>query len=71
MFEFNDVATPRRGFLGTLAAAAAAGFASLTPLRLEAKPRAIATKGGAIDPSFEAWLNRITGSTRSCSTRLR
>ncbi len=59
MFEFNDVATPRRGFLGTLAAATAAGFASLTPLRLEAKPRAMTNK--AIDPSFETWLNRITG----------
>ncbi len=59
MFEFNDVTTRRRGFLGTLAAAAAAGFASLTPLRLEAKPRTSASK--AIDPSFEAWLNRITG----------
>jgi intracellular sulfur oxidation DsrE/DsrF family protein len=59
MFEFNDVTTHRRGFLGTLAAAAAAGFASLTPLRLEAQPRSSTGKG--IDPSFEAWLNRITG----------
>jgi intracellular sulfur oxidation DsrE/DsrF family protein len=59
MFEFNDVTTPRRGFLGTLAAAAAAGFASLTPLRLEAKPRTGTSAG--LDPSFEAWLNRITG----------
>ena len=61
MFEFNDVATPRRGFLGTLAAAAAAGFASLTPLRLEAKtsPRPASTNG--LDASFEAWLNKITG----------
>jgi hypothetical protein len=59
MFEFNDVTTHRRGFLGTVAAAAAAGLASLTPLRLEAKPRAAASKG--IDASFETWLNRITG----------
>jgi intracellular sulfur oxidation DsrE/DsrF family protein len=59
MFEFTDVTTPRRGFLGTLAAAAAAGFASLTPLRLEAKPRSSARAG--LDPAFEAWLNRITG----------
>ena len=59
MFEFNDVATPRRGFLGTLAAAAAAGFASLTPLRLEAKPRSKTTTG--LDASFEGWLNKITG----------
>ena len=59
MFTFDDVTTHRRGFLGTLAAAAAAGFASLTPLRLEAKPRVGTSKG--MDPSFEAWLNRITG----------
>jgi intracellular sulfur oxidation DsrE/DsrF family protein len=59
MFEFNDVTTPRRGFLGTLAATAAAGLASLTPLRLEAQPRSAPT-GGA-DAAFETWLNRITG----------
>jgi intracellular sulfur oxidation DsrE/DsrF family protein len=59
MFSFEDTTTHRRGFLGTLAAAAAAGFASLTPLRLEAQPRSV-TKAG-MDPSFEAWLNRITG----------
>ena len=59
MFEFTDVTTPRRGFLGTMAAAAAAGLASLTPLRLEAKPRSAST-GGA-DAAFETWLNRITG----------
>jgi intracellular sulfur oxidation DsrE/DsrF family protein len=59
MFEFKDVTTPRRGFLGTMAAAAAASLASLTPLRLEAKPRAGAP-GGA-DAAFETWLNRITG----------
>lgn len=59
MFEFKDVTTPRRGFLGTMAAAAAAGLASLTPLRLEAKPRSAST-GGA-DAAFETWLNRITG----------
>ena len=58
MFEFTDVTTPRRGFLGTMAAAAAAGLASLTPLRLEAKPRSPST--GA-DAAFETWLNRITG----------
>ena len=59
MFEFTDVATPRRGFLGTLAAAAAAGFASLTPLRLEGKTRPTTTSG--LDASFEGWLNKITG----------
>ena len=60
MFEFKDVTTPRRGFLGTMAAAAAAGLASLTPLRLEAKPRS-AGASSAADPAFEAWLNKITG----------
>jgi intracellular sulfur oxidation DsrE/DsrF family protein len=59
MFEFNDATTPRRGFLGTLAATAAAGLASLTPLRLEAQPRRGATSG--VDAAFETWLNRITG----------
>ena len=58
MFEFNDVTTPRRGFLGTLAATAAAGLASLTPLRLEAQPRR-GSRG--VDAAFEAWLNRVTG----------
>jgi len=53
----------RRGFLGRLAATAAAGVAGLTPLRLEAQPSRhdpIAGVGGA-DPSFEMWLNRING----------
>jgi intracellular sulfur oxidation DsrE/DsrF family protein len=59
MFEFNDVTTPRRGFLGALAATAAAGLASLTPLRLEAQPRRGSTSG--VDAAFETWLNRITG----------
>jgi intracellular sulfur oxidation DsrE/DsrF family protein len=59
MFEFNDVKTHRRGFLGTLAATAAAGLASLTPLRLEAAPRPSPVTGP--DVAFEAWLNRITG----------
>jgi len=58
MFEFNDVTTPRRGFLGTLAATAAAGLASLTPLRLEAQPRRGST---GVDAAFETWLNRVTG----------
>ena len=59
MFEFTNGNTPRRGFLGTLAATAAAGLASLTPLRLEAAPRTSSTVG--MDAAFETWLNRITG----------
>src|SRR6266568_4396344 len=46
----------RRGFLGRLAATAAAGVAGLTPLRLEGQPRPEPTTGA--DPSFETWLNR-------------
>lgn len=59
MFEFTNGNTPRRGFLGTLAATAAAGLASLTPLRLEATPRKSSAVG--MDAAFETWLNRITG----------
>src|SRR5258707_2082977 len=51
----------RRGFLGRLAATAAAGVAGLTPLRLEAQPSRHEPILGAADPSFETWLNRITG----------
>ncbi len=50
----------RRGFLGRLAATAAAGVAGLTPLRLEAQPSRHDPVTGA-DPSFETWLNRING----------
>jgi intracellular sulfur oxidation DsrE/DsrF family protein len=59
MFEFTDVPTHRRGFLGTLATAAAAGLAGLTPLRLEAQPRRMSKAG--MDANFETWLNKITG----------
>jgi hypothetical protein len=62
MFGLDQLNTHRRGFLGTLAAAAAAGLASLTPLRAAA---AAAPRRGplssAADPAFEAWLNRVTG----------
>jgi intracellular sulfur oxidation DsrE/DsrF family protein len=63
MFRLEEVKTHRRGFLGTMAAAAAAGLASLTPLRAEAKaaPHRDSLGSAAADPAFEAWLNRITG----------
>ncbi|HWC74365.1 MAG TPA: hypothetical protein VG454_10560 [Gemmatimonadales bacterium] len=61
MFEFDDVTTHRRGFLGTLAATVAAGLATMTPLRLEAKPRRMSTGGAPVDATFETWLNKITG----------
>ena len=51
----------RRGFLGRLAATAAAGVAGLTPLRLEAQPTRHEPIVGGADPSFETWLNRING----------
>ena len=38
MFRLDQLNTHRRGFLGTIAAAAAAGLASLTPLRAVAEP---------------------------------
>ena len=59
MFDFDHITTHRRGFLGTLAATVAAGLTTMTPLRLEAKPRASSSTAG--DASFEAWLNKITG----------
>ena len=63
MFSIEQIKTHRRGFLGTLAAAAATGLASLTPLRAEAEsaPRRDSLGSAAADPAFEAWLNRITG----------
>ena len=63
MFRLDQIQTHRRGFLGTIAAAAAAGLASLTPLRaVEAASRRGGPLGSAAaDPAFEAWLNRITG----------
>jgi len=51
----------RRGFLGTLAASTAAGLVSLTPLSLEAATGTRRITDNAADPSFEAWLNKITG----------
>ena len=60
MFSLEQPSTHRRGFLGTLAAAAAAGLASLTPRGLGAQPRRRDAARSA-DPSYNAWLNRITG----------
>lgn len=65
MFGLDQLNTHRRGFLGAIAAAAAAGLASLTPLRAAAAatPRRDPLSGAA-DPAFERWLNRITGKHR-------
>jgi intracellular sulfur oxidation DsrE/DsrF family protein len=61
MFRLDQLNTHRRGFLGTLAAAAAAGLASLTPLRTATAAPRRDPLSGAADPAFETWLNRITG----------
>jgi intracellular sulfur oxidation DsrE/DsrF family protein len=59
MLDLSTFTTHRRGFLGRVAAGAAAlGLGSLaTPLRAVAGPRGDATA----DPAFEAWLNKIAG----------
>src|SRR2546422_1200631 len=59
MFDVTRSTTPRRGFIGRLAAAMALGVTGLTPLRLEAQSEAPRTTGA--NPDFEAWLNKITG----------
>jgi len=59
MFDVTRSTTPRRGFIGRLAAAMALGVTGLTPLRLEAQSEAPRTSGAS--PEFEAWLNKITG----------
>jgi intracellular sulfur oxidation DsrE/DsrF family protein len=66
MFNFDHVTTHRRGFLGTLGAAAAAGLAFLSPVKLHGSTPA---KGGplhAADPAFEAWLNKMAGKHKMC-----
>ena len=59
MPELTSVTTHRRGFLGRLAAGAAAlGFGGVvSPLRA-AQPR---SQEVSANPEFEAWLNKITG----------
>ena len=61
MPEFTNFSTHRRGFLGRVAAGAAAlGFGSFVPTLAAAAPRAGAPAPSA-NPEFEAWLNKITG----------
>jgi intracellular sulfur oxidation DsrE/DsrF family protein len=63
MIDFTR-STPRRGFLGTLAAGAAAvGITSLAgPLRLHGKPKEMQT--GSDNSEFEQWLSKINGKHR-------
>ena len=62
MFDLSRFTTHRRGFLGRLAAGAAAfGLGGLaTPVAAAARPTVTRDHVSA-DPEFEAWLNRITG----------
>ncbi len=55
--------TPRRGFLGRMAMAAAAlGLSGTVPATLAAEPRQPASTG--IDPDLDAWFGKITGKHR-------
>lgn len=61
MLEFTTVPTPRRGFLGTVAAAAAAvGLNGALPRRLAAEAPAARSS----DPDLEAWFGKIKGKHR-------
>jgi intracellular sulfur oxidation DsrE/DsrF family protein len=62
MLDLESLMTHRRGFLGRLAAGAAAvGLGGLVaPLAAAAEPRATRRDASA-NPEFEAWLNKITG----------
>ncbi|MCG6986733.1 MAG: twin-arginine translocation signal domain-containing protein [Gemmatimonadetes bacterium] len=62
MFDL-EFTTHRRGFLGGLAAGAAAlGLGSLIPSELVARPRPVGPP--LDDPQLDAWLNKITGAHR-------
>jgi intracellular sulfur oxidation DsrE/DsrF family protein len=62
MFDHDRYTTHRRGFLGRLAAGAAAvGLGGLvTPVAAATQPHRAAGDASA-SPEFEAWLNKITG----------
>src|SRR5256884_6284734 len=61
MPEVVSLPTPRRGFLGRLAAGAAArGLGGMVaPLAAAGEPRS--ARAVSANPEFEAWLNKITG----------
>ncbi len=61
MLDLNSLTTPRRGFLGRLAAGAAAlGLGGLVAPAEVAAERRVAPRTPA-NPEFEAWLNKMTG----------
>lgn len=62
MLNGSRLTTHRRGFLGRLAAGAAAlGLGGLTAPLEAAAQRGPTSLGTSANPEFEAWLNRITG----------
>ncbi len=67
MFD-SQLPTPRRGFLGRVAATAAAfGLGQLVPDRLAGQgygSAAGSASGAAQDPALTAWLNKIKGKYR-------
>ena len=67
MFD-PQLSTPRRGFLGRVAATAAAfGLGQLVPNRLagqEYAPTPAGASGAKQDPALTAWLNKIKGKYR-------
>src|SRR2546429_7961451 len=62
MPEIVNLTTHRRGFLGRIAAGAAAlGLGGLVaPLAAAGEPRS--ARAVSANPQFEAWLNKITGT---------
>jgi len=62
MLDLESLTTHRRGFLGRVAAGAAAvGLGGLfAPLKAAAEPLA-ARRDASASPDFEAWLNKMTG----------
>ncbi|HEU4697542.1 MAG TPA: hypothetical protein VFS40_00020 [Gemmatimonadales bacterium] len=70
MLDLVNSVTPRRGFLGRVAAATAAlGLGGSLPVRLAAAPVAgsagsAGAAGAAADPKLEAWFQRIKGTHR-------
>jgi len=62
MLDLTGLSTHRRGFLGRLAAGAAAlGLGGLlSPAEAAASPSR-SSRAGSTNPEFETWLNKITG----------
>lgn len=62
MFDENAAGTPRRGFLGRIAAAAVGlGAVGLVPM----PARAAVGAANAADPKLEAWFGKLTGKHRT------